>query len=167
MAHIGSRWGKGGQQRRQYFFFHFVRMPSSWKKVPLKCLLPPPSSLCNTTNMSRKPAILTKYFPDWFLLHWPPCIVIHWVCTVSMSGLCYWLGFYELLMAARLHPLTWRIWLLLFVSTHSHCTACNRGQSDRGHHFASRADLNALRTWEKSPRGVVGIGKDWTIFCRR
>lgn len=66
--------------------------------------------------------------PDWFPLHWPPCIVIHWVCAVSMSGLRYWLGFYELLMAARLHPLTWRIWLLLFVSAHSHC---NRGQSDR------------------------------------
>lgn len=33
----------------------------------------------------------------------------------------------SLLMAARLHPLTWRIWLLLFVSTHSP----NRGQSDR------------------------------------
>lgn len=102
--------------------------------------------------------------PDWILLHWPPCIVIHWVCTESMSGLCYCLGFYERLMAARLHPLTWRIWLLLFVSAHSHC---NRGQSDRGDCLTSEPDLNPLNASEKSFRGGVRITKDWTLICRR
>lgn len=84
-----------------------------------------------------------------------------------MSGLCYWLGFYELLMAARLHPLTWRIWLLLFVSAHSHCTACNRGQSDRGDHSFSTRDLKPLRATEKSRKDVVSTVRVWTFFCRR
>lgn len=34
-------------------------------------------------------------------------------------------------MAACLHLPAQGIWLLLFVSMHSHYTACNRGQSDR------------------------------------
>ena len=63
MAHRLSLWGKGGQQRRQYFFFHFVRKPSSWKKVCLKCLLPPPGSLCLPRNTSGNPAIGHKIPP--------------------------------------------------------------------------------------------------------
>lgn len=76
-------------------------------------------------------------------------------------------GFYELLMAARLHPLTGRIWLLLFVSAHSHCTACNRGQRDRGDCLPSTADFNVLATSEKSRKRVIRITRDWTCICRR
>lgn len=76
-----------------------------------------------------------------------------------MSGLCYWLGFYELLMAARLHALTWRIWLLLFVSAHSHCTACNRGQCDRGDQLAFKARIKHLPRVGKIPRGRRSIGE--------
>lgn len=76
-----------------------------------------------------------------------------------MSGLCYWLGFYELLMAARLHALTWRIWLLLFVSAHSHCTACNRGQRDRGDQLAFKARIKHLPRVGKIRRGRRSIGE--------
>lgn len=76
-----------------------------------------------------------------------------------MSGLCYSLGFYELLMAARLHALTWRIWLLLFVSAHSHCAACSRGQSDRGHHSLSKPEINTFPGSEKYDEGVIGFAK--------
>lgn len=142
-------------------------MPSSWKKVPLKCLLPPSSSLCDSTSISETRAIRAKYFPDWFLLHSPVCIVIHWVYAGSMSGLCYSLGFYELLMAARLHALTWRIWLLLFVSARSHCAACNRGQSDRGHCSFSKPELSTFPASEKYDEGIDILAKAWISFCRR
>lgn len=46
------------------------------------------------------------------------CIVIHWVCAVQ--SLLWAAG---LAMAACLHALTLRIWLLLFVSALSHYTA--------------------------------------------
>lgn len=96
-------------------------MPSSWKKVPLKCLLPPSGSLCNATDTSGKPAILTKYFPRLIP------IALAGLYSNTLGVLCVYerccaaaaLVFYELLMAARLHPLTWRIWLLLFVSLHA------------------------------------------------
>lgn len=61
-----------------------MRKPSSWKKVPLKCLHPPSCSLLDTTNKRRGSVFLTEIVsiakkPSAFA--W--CIVIHWVCAVQ------------------------------------------------------------------------------------
>lgn len=143
-------------------------MPSSWKKVPLKCLLPPLSPLWKPTKMCKKAAIPTIYFPRWI----PIALAGLYSNTLGVRGV------YE-----RAVLLTWflwaangrsssctnmeRIWLLLFVSAHSHCAACDRGQSGRGRRFASKPNLNASARWEKSQLGVVRLAEDPTFFCRR
>lgn len=104
MAHKPSCSGKGGQQRRQYFSFHFVRKASSWKKVLLKCLHPPSCSLFNSTNKSQQSVFLAIFFPSENPMHSSQCIVIHLVCSKSMCGLCRVCS--TLGMAACLHALT-------------------------------------------------------------